>query len=142
MSISKFKKSKTLFLPSLSCYSHPPTPLLKPPPTDSLSSSFTSHPILLLHSFRVPPQFFCSISLSLSFLSMVFLQLSGFERGYRIGDSVLSDARELQKDIGDYGCETTSVCKLYVRHSESLYLSPQLPPLMQPQEWDVERKAM
>lgn len=49
--------------------------------------------------------------------------------------------RELQQDIGDHACETASVCRLYVRHSESLYLSPQLPPLMQPQEWEVEKKA-
>lgn len=61
-----------------------------------------------------------------------------------MGDSVLSlqHTRELQRDIGDHGCETASVCRLYVRHAESLYLSPQLPLLMQPQEWDVERKGM
>lgn len=59
---------------------------------------------------------------------MVFLWLGGSEQGWRIGDSVLSlqHTRELQRDIGDHGCETASVCRLYVRHTKSLYLSPQL----------------
>lgn len=54
------------------------------PPTTSLSSPFTSPPILLLRSCSVPPHFFFSISCSLSYSSVVFLQLGGSEQGWRI----------------------------------------------------------
>ena len=143
MSISKFKKSETLFL-SLFIMLSSISPFSSHPPPASLSSPFTSPSILLLHSFSVPPQLsFFHLSLSPSPLWRL-LRLGGSEQGWRIGDSVLSlqHTRELQRDIGDHGCETASVCRLYVRHTKSLYLSPQLPPLMQPQEWDVERKGM
>lgn len=132
------KRARHYFSSSLSCF------------LQSLLSPLTPLPRLcLLHSpplryYFFIPLVFLHISFSLSFSSVAFLRLGGSEQGWRIGDSVLSlqHTRELQRDIGDHGCETASVCRLYVRHTKSLYLSPQLPPLMQPQEWDVERKGM
>lgn len=57
------KRPRHHFFPSLSCFLQSFLP-----PTTSLSSPFTSPPILL-HSFSVPPQFFLSISGVLFLLS-------------------------------------------------------------------------
>lgn len=55
------KRPRHYFFPSLSCFLQSSLSPLAPPPT-SLSSPFTSPPIVLLHSFGVPLHFLSSIS--------------------------------------------------------------------------------
>lgn len=131
------------------------SPSLKRPRHDfapSLSSfSIPSPPHLLLCLLHSPPlQFFFSIllgflhsslppSLVFSFPSVAFHRHCGSEQGYgEKGFSSFSPSRQsCSKTL-----ETASVCRLCVRHIESLCISPQLSLLVQPQEWDVEREGM
>lgn len=122
MSISKFKKSETLFLSlfimlsSISLFS-------SHPPPSSLSSPFTSPPILLLHSFSVPSTFLFPPSLALLFLLCgVFFGSVGVSRARGWGiQFFLSNTRESCSETSetmavkplqsaDCMCVTPSLC--------------------------------
>lgn len=135
------KRPRRDFAPSLSPFSlcfllSPPPPLLlcllhSPP----LRFFFPFFSVFLHSSF--PP------SLVFSYPSVAFHRHCGSERGYGDrGFSSFPPSRERAATRHWRPCETASVCRLNVRHTESLCISPQLPLLVQPQEWDVEREGM
>lgn len=116
--------------------------LLSPPSSTSLSSPFTSPPILLLSfwgsSTVLSLHLWCSLTPLWHFIGTVGVsEATGIE-----GSSSFSPSHERAATRHWRPCETASVCRLYVRHTESLCISPQLPLLVQPQEWDVEREGM
>lgn len=131
------KRPRHDFSPSLSSFSPPPTQrlllcLLYSPPLQF----FFSILLVFLHS-SFPP------SLVFSFPSVAFHRHCGSKPGYGDrGFGSFSPSHDRAAARHWRPCETASVCRLYVRHIESLCISPQLPLLVQPQEWDVEREGM
>lgn len=130
--------------PSLKRPRHYFSPSLSPPSTPRLLLCLPYSPplqfflilLVLLHS-SFPP------SLVFSFPSVAFHRHCGSEQGYGDRESgSFSPSHDRAAARHRRPCETASVGRLYVRHIESLCISPQLPLLVQPQEWDVEREGM
>lgn len=124
MSISKFKKTKTLFLSLFIMLSSifPFSSHRPPPALTSLSSPFTSPPFLLLHSFGVPLHFPFSISGAPLFPLWHFIGSVGVSRARGLGIRFfLSNTRESCSETletmavkplqsADCVCVTPSLC--------------------------------
>lgn len=100
------------------------------PSNSSCLSFWCSSTVLSLHLW-------CSLTPLWHFSGTV-----GVSKATGIGDSALSlhHTRELQQDIGDHVKPLQSADRMCV--TPSLCVSLQLPLLVQPQEWDVEREGM
>lgn len=133
------KRRRHDFSPSLSSFSPTPPP---PPPiyffVFSIHLLSNSSPFFGCFSTVLSLHLWCSLSPQWYFIGTVGASKATGDRGF----SSFYPSHDRAAARHWRPCGTASVCRLYVRHIESLCISPQLPLPVQPQEWDVEREGM